>query len=134
MINQNLDNSTKLSNGLSFCAGPSLPGLATVSALLFEKEEYSLSTSHYSSRRENTSTLRVTLQAGRPLLYESLCHTYGRSLRVGPRSWHLQGGPQYLARIPLHPYYSSRRKNTSTLRVMLPRPLICCEAHRPRHH
>ena len=32
--------------GLSFCAGPSLPGLGTVFVLLFEREEYFHSTSH----------------------------------------------------------------------------------------
>ena len=43
-------------------------------SLLFEKEGYFHSTSHYSSRRKNTSTLRViTLREGRILpLYESL--------------------------------------------------------------
>ena len=45
---QNEVNSIKFSISLSFCAGPSLPGLATVSVLLFEKEEYFHSTSHYS--------------------------------------------------------------------------------------
>ena len=71
---QNIDNSIKFSKVSSFSAGPSLAGLATVSVLLFEKEEYFHSTSHYSSRRKNTSALRViTLREGRILpLYESL--------------------------------------------------------------
>ena len=60
---QNIGNSIKFSKVVSFFAGPSLAGLATVSVLLFEKEEYFHSTSHYSSRRQNTSTLQVTLSA-----------------------------------------------------------------------
>ena len=46
---QKIDNSINIRNGLPFCAGLSLAGSATVSVLLFEKEEYSHSTSHSSS-------------------------------------------------------------------------------------
>ena len=58
---RNIANSLKKLISLSFSAGPSLVGLAIVSVLLSEKEEYFHSTSPYSSRRENTSTLRVIM-------------------------------------------------------------------------
>ena len=40
---------------VSFFAGPTLAGLATVSVILYEKEEYFHSTSHYSSSRETSA-------------------------------------------------------------------------------
>ena len=88
VIHQNIDNSIKFSEKVSFFAGPSLAGLATVSVLLFEKEEYSHSTSHYSSRRKNTTTLRITLREGRILsLYESLCFKPAVNRQPGFRRW-----------------------------------------------
>ena len=116
-------------------------GRSLLYELLFEKEEYFHSTSHYSSRRKNTSTLQViTLRAGRILpLYESLLlratgvsstsHYFSRRKNTSTlRVITLQAGKPLLYEsfvrllvwqaLPLFPYYSSRRNNTSTLRVI----------------
>ena len=54
-IKKNIVVSMKFCIGLTFCAGPSLPGLATVSVLLFERKEYFHSTSHLLASKTRTS-------------------------------------------------------------------------------
>ena len=83
---------------------PTLAQFDSVLVLLFEgrtpySTSYFHSTSHYSSRRKNTSALRVTLREGRIFpLYESLFEKEEYSHSTS--------------------HYSSRGENTSTLRVI----------------
>ena len=58
-------------------------------SLLFEKEEYFHPASHYSSRRKNTSTLRVITLRGERILpiFESLCFNSAVNRQPGFRRW-----------------------------------------------
>ena len=83
-------NSRKFSISLPFCAGPSRPGLATVSVLLFEEEEYFHSTSHkpYSPKQMSGN---YSLESDKSKLHVPLPKTTlrgsGASGRAAPLWW-----------------------------------------------
>ena len=84
-------------------------------SLLFEREEHFHSTSHYSSREELPALRVITLQAGQPLLYESILSIGNTpALRVIHRGSVLLSKQKALCSTS---YYSSSR-NISALRVI----------------